>query len=47
MVHGTGIYDESSPICKSATHGGIIDDEGGFVTVKIGWPHSHFKDSEN
>lgn len=33
MIHGTGIYDDSSPICKAAIHAGVIGDPGGMVTV--------------
>ena len=43
VIHGAGIYDESSPICKTAIHAGIIDTRGGLATVKIGWPHKFFK----
>jgi hypothetical protein len=45
VIHGTGIFDESSSICKSAIHAGIIDTRGGFVTVKISFPHKNFAES--
>lgn len=47
MIHGTGVYDETSPICKAAIHAGVLDSQGGFATVKIGWPHKNFKGSTN
>jgi len=45
VIHGTGIYDESSAICKSSIHSGVLDNRGGFVTVKVGWSHKNFKAS--
>lgn len=47
IIHGTGIYDHTSPICKSAMHVGVLDERGGFVTVKIAWPHKTYKGSTN
>jgi len=38
VIHGSGIYDTESPICKAAIHAGVITDLGGMVTVKISWP---------
>lgn len=32
-MFGTNIYADSSSICKSAVHAGVIADEGGFVDV--------------
>jgi hypothetical protein len=32
-------------ICKAALHAGTIDNRGGFVTVKVGWPHKNYKPS--
>ncbi|MFO0131121.1 MAG: LCCL domain-containing protein [bacterium] len=39
MIYGTGVYDHESPICKSGIHSGVIDNRGGIMTVKIGYPH--------
>lgn len=47
VIHGTGVYDETSPICKAAIHAGVLDERGGFTTVKIAWPHKNFKSSTN
>lgn len=47
VIHGNGVYDQSSPICKAAIHAGVLDERGGFTTVKIGWPHMNFVASTN
>ena len=45
IVNGTNIYDENTPICKAGIHSGIIDNKGGFMTVKITHAHKNFLDS--
>jgi len=45
LVYGDGIYDENSSICKAAIHAGVLDNRGGFVTVKIGYSHKTFGES--
>jgi hypothetical protein len=38
LLHGNGAYDQESSICRAGIHAGVIDDRGGFLTVKIAWP---------
>lgn len=47
VIHGAGIYDLESPLCKAAIHAGTINDQGGFVTVRISWPLKSFKSVQN
>jgi hypothetical protein len=42
IIHVDGIYDHSSYICKAAIHAGVLDNRGGFVTVKLGYAHKIF-----
>lgn len=34
-IYGTEIYSSKSPICYAALHAGIIDDQGGIVTMQL------------
>jgi hypothetical protein len=45
VIHGNGIYDETSNICKAAIHSGVLDNRGGFVTVKVGFAHKSFNEA--
>ncbi|MFO0131859.1 MAG: LCCL domain-containing protein [bacterium] len=42
VIYGTSIYDDNSPICKAGIHAGVIDNTGGYMTVKLGHAHKNF-----
>lgn len=47
LVYGDGIYDETSSICRAAIHAGVLDNRGGFATVKIGYAHKELGEVVN
>ena len=43
VIYSTSIYyDDDSPIYKASIHAGIIDNTGGFMTVKLDHAHKNF-----
>lgn len=46
VIHGNGIYDDESPVCKAAVHSGAYDLTHQFITVKITRPMKRYDQAE-